>query len=451
MKKILVLSYHYPPLNVIASRRAEAYAKYFHLYNWYPTVVTHDWVPVNEIGTSAWLWHRRGTVVKKEQETNATVYRLPRIRSGRQQMIDLLLKLPGIKTFVRTVMVAAGFPQPELYYSYQAYKKFLWQHLQQAQYDCVLAIYSPDYHIKLAYEIYKRFGIDFVADYRDLWDNRLAEPQKVFSIKDRFLHKFAIRTHTRWLSKALFYTIVSAPWLNIMQQLTGNPTGYVLTNGFESDSFSANSTPVSTEFFFITYTGRVYPQNDFSCFYKGLQFFLQKLGNEEQGRIKVRFYSWAHLDLSEQKRMIPEKNLEIHPWVEKNTVITVLKESAILFLPGFANQPGTYPGKVFEYLGTGRNILVTPSDNNVLAALIAETHAGICTSDAEEVAGFLAGKFEEWKKTGQPSYGGQPGYINKYARENRVGEMASIIIDIILSDKRKEKNESPSHYKLVSE
>jgi glycosyltransferase involved in cell wall biosynthesis len=414
-------------MNVIASRRAEAYAKYFYLYDVHPTVLTHDWEQISNNGITKWMWHRRGTPMKKVEEANATVYRLPRIRSGIQKFVDWLLKIPGIKIIVRSVLIVMGHPQPELYYSYQSFKSFLWHHLQHHKYDCVLAIYSPDYHIKLAYEINRKFGILFVADYRDLWDNRLAESKQQFSVKDRFLHFFEIRTHARWLKRALFYTIVSEPWLKVMQQLTGNQTGYVITNGFESDSIAADATPVSTDYFYITYTGRVYPQNDFGFFYKGLQLFLQKLHNEEADKVIVRFYTRAKFDLSEQKRMIPAKNLEIHGWVDKEEVIAVLKESAILFLPGFSNQPGRYPGKIFEYLGTTRNILVTPSDNNVLANLLFETQAGLCTSDPEEAARFISQKFEDWKKTRKPSYEGIPSKINAYSRENRVGCMASLL------------------------
>jgi len=43
MKKILILSYHFPPMNVIASQRALGYANNFKKFGFEPTIVTYDW------------------------------------------------------------------------------------------------------------------------------------------------------------------------------------------------------------------------------------------------------------------------------------------------------------------------------------------------------------------------------------------------------------------------
>ncbi|MFT5957411.1 MAG: hypothetical protein ACI87V_001295, partial [Flavobacteriales bacterium] len=43
MQKLLLLSYHFPDLNVIASQRAAAFAKYLPDHGFEVTVITLDW------------------------------------------------------------------------------------------------------------------------------------------------------------------------------------------------------------------------------------------------------------------------------------------------------------------------------------------------------------------------------------------------------------------------
>jgi len=43
MKKILVISYFYPPCNLTASQRTESWAKYLHNSGFYPIIITRKW------------------------------------------------------------------------------------------------------------------------------------------------------------------------------------------------------------------------------------------------------------------------------------------------------------------------------------------------------------------------------------------------------------------------
>ena len=67
MKKILIISHSFPPLNLISSRRAEAFAHYFPAYGFSTAVVTE--LREKEIidGREDWKWHLPGTEVKKEE------------------------------------------------------------------------------------------------------------------------------------------------------------------------------------------------------------------------------------------------------------------------------------------------------------------------------------------------------------------------------------------------
>ena len=43
MKKILIISYFFPPCNLTAAQRVYSLAKYLSKYGFYPTIVTRRW------------------------------------------------------------------------------------------------------------------------------------------------------------------------------------------------------------------------------------------------------------------------------------------------------------------------------------------------------------------------------------------------------------------------
>jgi hypothetical protein len=51
-------------------------------------------------------------------------------------------------------------------------------------------------------------------------------------------------------------------------------------------------------------------------------------------------------------------------------------------------------------LGCEKPVLCTPSDNGLLAQTIRDTHAGLASSDIEEIKAFILDKYHEWKATG---------------------------------------------------
>ena len=43
MKKLLIISYFYPPANFVGAQRTAAWAKYLHEYGYYPIIITRQW------------------------------------------------------------------------------------------------------------------------------------------------------------------------------------------------------------------------------------------------------------------------------------------------------------------------------------------------------------------------------------------------------------------------
>ncbi len=85
------------------------------------------------------------------------------------------------------------------------------------------------------------------------------------------------------------------------------------------------------------------------------------------------------------------------------------------------------PGKVFEYLGTGRPILTIAPTDGAVAEIINQTKSGLVAhqSQIERIADNFLTLFNLWKSKGtfQPDFE----EIQKYSRKEHTRQLASIL------------------------
>jgi hypothetical protein len=89
-----------------------------------------------------------------------------------------------------------------------------------------------------------------------------------------------------------------------------------------------------------------------------------------------------------------------------------------------------YSGKIFEYLGSFNNILIAPSDQDVIQQLLNETQAGTCKETSEDVCEQLEQWYSEWKQYGKVLYKGNAEKINNYSREMQAGLLEKTMIGL---------------------
>lgn len=429
MKKLLILSYHFAPQNNIASRRTDAYAFFLKQFNVNPTIVTHDF-------TSDGYPIESGET-KFETYDNYTVIRIPFMRTNTGKIQDAFKRFPPLLNFLNLGLWSMGHLEAENICSYYSYRNFLWKHLEDKKYDMVLAIYSPGHHIRMAYEIYNRFHIPYVVDYRDLWDNGLLMRTSYNpSMGRKILNYFSKIYHKRWLRKASFITSVSQPLVEFFKNFTGSEDCYRITNGYEAKSFIALEKKQSDKFQ-IVHGGTIYDGQDLLPFIKGVRIFWENLQMEDKKRFKiVMLGSRNEKKMNQLSESLPGVQIESSNRLNRAEALQVMKNASILFYPAFSTHRGIYSGKIFEYLGLGNNILVSPTDNDVVEELIEDTGAGIATSDPEVVANYLKNNFDYWNENGDTKYTGNPSLIYEYSRENQVSKMAALINQFLENDGR---------------
>lgn len=428
MLNTLIISLHFPPDNIIAARRSEAYARHFHKFGIFPTIVTDRFEKIfDEHGN--WIGiknHDKGEQPIVEEYDSHSVIRLPRYINPLQGFQKLVEGVPILSQLFTLAMHILGHFDMHLLGHYSNYKKFLFQHLKTKTYNMVLAIDGPHFHSRLASELNKKFKISYVCDFRDLYDNY--ELNKSYSKGfTRTVNNFFKKKYFKyWLRNAEFVTSVSSPIASFIGH-TANKPWHEITNGFEDEQFT-NEYKSESKVFTIGHFGTLYPQQNIANIALGVKSFIEKCN---PAGFKLRFVGLKKNNSAQVayiKNLVPINFIEFSGRIDREDAISQMKNTQILFYPAWSNAIGIYSGKLFEYLGARKPILFAPGDNGgVVDQLLAQTRAGITANTPEEVCNFITEKYNEWKENGDVAYYGIEEEIKKYSREEQVKKMAGLI------------------------
>ena len=432
MINILIISLHYPPDNIIAARRSEAYANHFHKFGIFPTIITDRYEKEYD-KNSGWTYKnhtKKDKPVIEDFETHKVI-RLPRVVNTLQKFQFAIQKVPVLSSLFTFLLNLTGHFEMHMLGHYYKYRSFLTEHLRNSNYNMILAIDSPHYHVKLAAYLYKKFKIPFVCDFRDLYDNSILNKDYKPPFKIRLRNSLKKKYFRKWLGKSTFITAASKPWAKYYSSLSGRP-GCEITNGYEPLENIYNR---PNDKFIISHTGRLYQNQDWSIFSKGVRMFIER---QKPDNFKVIFAGVrkdAENIIKYIKHDIPMEYIEALGWIERKQIEELQINTSVFFGSYLQGTKGHYPGKVFEYLGARKPVLYTPGDNgDVIDVLLNKTKAGNTANTPEEVCNFVTQKYNEWLQYGEVKYEGVEEEIIKYSRESQVKRMSEIIKSHVTKD-----------------
>lgn len=260
-----------------------------------------------------------------------------------------------------------------------------------------------------------KLGCPWTAEFRDLWvDN----PYNDFPVWRQKLERIWER---RVLSGAAGLVTVSEPLAETLKQHFDLPV-VVITNGFDADDYPSEARRSDDGLLHINYTGMIYPgRRDPGALFEALRL----LGSD---RIRVNFYG-RYLDSAREmaRGMGVEHLVHIYPPVPYAQSLRLQCEADILLLLlwNSSQEKGVFTGKVFEYLGAGRPVLVVGGSDNVAAALIEQRQAGIVTSEPARIAQFLSHCLEMKDQHGDVPPSGAN--VGEFSREEQTRRLADFL------------------------
>lgn len=405
MKKILILSYHFPPMNVIASQRALGYANHFKQFGFEPTILTFDWSKKIDAQYCSKNEFESKVVVEKYED-----YEVIKIPVVRNKFLSWLDRKEG--SFIYKVWILWSYfmghldVKPRLLEAARSERYYLNNYIDWSQYQVLLGVFSPHYHLKNCFLISDKMGIPYVLDFRDLWDNRIVDdgysPSRADRVRDFFVRKF----WNKFSSRAILLSIIGEVWVEELKSVTQKDEVISVYNGFENEIGEVEGDV--NEDFVISYTGTLYEWQEYELMVKGLKKFLTSLSEVDLKKLRINFIGTYKKQGSTEvidfiRAELKDYNISLTGRISKEETIAYQRLSNVLLFPTAPQVKGFYSGKIFEYISSGSLILAGPEDHLAVANLIRKTKTGEIYQTEMELCQKLHEAYFAWQTKNESS------------------------------------------------
>jgi glycosyltransferase involved in cell wall biosynthesis len=356
MRRILMISYYFPPQGGIASIRALKFATYFPAFGWEPVVVApRKGAYYEDLGLSlgATRVYRTGNLqLGRIAKGFSHVAKAPSAKSRRNSALGHIqhavrgwLYRPDGQIGWYPFAVAAGH-----------------RAIREGRFDAIFSSSPPITAHLVARRLQRETSAPWIAEFRDLWTAwGGASPNR---------QRLDEGTERSILTEATEVVTVSPGCADFLRS-RGARRVSIVTNGFDPSDF-AEWTPRNG--LIVTYLGSYYPDR------QDLGTALRALGGLFSDGVlpglRVRFVGNmpAGLDVPIAQSGLGDV-VECTGFVPHKEGLRYVCESTLLLLAGPVSiqtkaMRGIVPAKAFEYLGSGRPVLFVGDPNSDAAELL---------------------------------------------------------------------------------
>lgn len=407
MKRVLIITYYWPPSGGSGVQRWLKFAKYLPQLGWEPVIYTPLNPEPNAIDEALCREIPEGmTVLKRKIFEPYSVYKfLSGKKRGETIEANIISKESGGSASARLFAFIRGnffIPDPRCFWIRPS-ARFLKRYLKNNPADAIISTGPPHSMHLIAARLSKAAKIKWIADFRDPWT-------KIFYFKHLPLTNFAKKRHGKLekevLERADGIVTVSGQIAENFRSATDTPVT-VIPNGFDPEDF-ANAADMASlpeydeikKKFLILHTGILADDGNPEMLWKALGEIAA--GNPEfKKRLQVRVMGQAGKSV---ERAVAEAGLQecfVNMGYMPHSVIPTWQRAASLLLLPLRKEPeagGILTGKFFEYLASGSPILAFGPKNGDLAAALAETGAGTIFQwdEKEPIKKYLLALYGKW-------------------------------------------------------
>lgn len=425
-RRVLILTYYYPPCNLTAARRPASWVRYLPEFGYEVVVVTRCWD--RPVARQPDMFHACGTAVEVLRSEGSEVHVLPYRPSVRDRVYTrhgedrrvVLRKALSVFERLSEHVSERGIT----YHSIAHYADRLLQDHQAGSLPVVVTG-GPFAMFRFGYELRRRNpGLHWIADYRDDWTTSpLWTPR---STMERLLWRLERRSERRWVGSADLVTSVTEDCLDRITALTGRP-GALVQNGYEDEELLGPPAAHDPGVFLVTYAGTLYPTQPVEVFLDGAIRAIRRW--RHRVRIKVNFTGIAYLP--DQARRVEERippdlrdAFTLGARVSHTEAVQIEKKSNVLLLISHRGPRGIASSKLYEYVGLRKPVLLCPAEGGVMQSTLEATGLGIMASTAEQVEQVLGRMMEDVLERGAVAVSPNEGAIRALSRRGQAAVLA---------------------------
>ncbi len=428
-KRVLLISYYFPPSGMGGVQRAVKFAKYLPYFNWDVTVLT-----VKDI-----LYYQTDNSLL-EDAGNAEI-----VRTGSLDPLRLGFLLSRAKTnrpshtgikrrqrLFRFLEQRLFIPDSKILWLPFAFIRSFFI-IKRNRFQAIISTAPPFSSHILGLLLSTVCRLPWIADFRDGWSDKDILPPKgvVHFVLNRFLERVVIKNADR-------ITCISEKIVTYEKALHPQEIEkcFLLYNGFDEQDFYQGRR--SNNNFTITFFGTATEWTNPAVFLPSLASVLEHYPEvREKVAFRIVGTMFHHQYINSLEKIIDGNRIDQYGYVPHKEAVQLLQQSDLLLFPVTKyDTTGHITGKLFEYLAAGLPILAhTPHGEarEILKKYAREVFFDD-GNDADKASKFILEKFTQWQ-SGKGSIENQlPGksdrrfaHLELFNRKNQAGMMAGYL------------------------
>jgi glycosyltransferase involved in cell wall biosynthesis len=425
MKRVLIISYYWPPAGGGGVQRWLKMSKYLPEYGWKPIIFTpsNGESPVEDkslfkqvhpvietVKTPIWEpygFYKKFTGKKSKEKVYSGF-----INDGKESLTQKL-----------SIFIRGNFFIPDARkFWIKPSIKFLDNYLTEHKIDRIISTGPPHSMHLIANGVVKKHKIPWVADFRDPWTNiDFYDQLRLSSWADK-KHK-KLEQHV--LKNASKIVTVSKNWAQDFAALSGRDLT-VIRNGFDHADFVDKPQTLDPGFS-LCHIGSMNKDRNPLALWKALQQLLSQSNIGDDLTIKL-IGQVDHSIFESIKEHGLTNYLKHIPFLSHKEALSELQKSQVLLLPinDTPNSLGVVPGKIYEYLGARRPIIGIGPKEGDSAMILRDSGAGTMFGYEDEDA--VQKQIQQWFSQYKKDQLNPPtGEIMKYSRQSMAKSYADVL------------------------
>ncbi len=424
MKKVLIITYYWPPAGGPGVQRWLKFVKYLPEFGIEPIV----FIPENA------TYPILDKDLEKEVPAHLEILKLPitepykwatyfsknstkSISSGiikpekKQGLIERLLLYVRGNFFIPDARV--GWVEPAV--------GFLTDYLKNNNIETVITTGPPHSLHLIGKKLKETFPLQWIADFRDPWTS-IGYHKKLKLTKKAALKHKALESEV--LNTADKIITTSFTTKKEFEQLTSKPIT-VITNGYDTE---LSLKPALDKKFSISHIGTLLSDRNPRILWKALKEILKE--NEQfRADFQLQLIGKVSLEILDTlKEFGLEKYLNAPGYVSHNEAIILQRSSQMLLLIEIDSYEtiGIIPGKLFEYMAAERPIIALGPEGSDITKILVETNTGkfFDYSEKESVKEYILNSYNNYLNNNLNVFGIGLQY---YSRKKLTEKLAHLI------------------------
>lgn len=412
MEKVIIICQYYPPNEITAAARPFSWFENFTKFGIYPIVFCKNdlnkekyHIEKNELGEIHYIKYDDHYLLKKVNTTKNSIIR-------------------KFYVFLNLVL------ENDIRIHHSKYMEpYIESYIANNNIHKLVVTGNPFALFGLANKLSLKFHLKWIADYRDDWTSDSVISNNFFI---KILKKIDIFREKKYLNSCSFFTTVSDYYILKIRKVI-NKDGFLIENGYLENTNSTNRVSYNSKLE-ILFLGTIYETQKIKIITDAIDL----LSVEKKLTLQFTFLgthtSGKHYE--NLKKYILQGIVNFKNKVSKKEANFILESADLLLALSHTSKQGNIlkgipSSKLYDYIKSKKQILVCPSDKDIVEKKLTETRQGIFCENAKQLAKVLEEKIKEKEIFGYiPNINIPEKIYYQNSRKYQAEKMAKLILDL---------------------